>query len=205
MDLSLSVLSAVNECSVGPCEDGRNQGGTSMSEVVTSPNRGSQAKDVLVVVDSNVAAPASLATYSLNLNLTPFPVGDTCSDTQPAITASTTLGSETLSGYTNDYSQFSQGCDFTSGPDRTYRVVIPPSQRLNARAFSSNDLRLSLIAGPASNCETPIACIAQGAGFVGDTALSFNNTTGTAQTVFLVVDRSSSTGSSYTLSINIAP
>lgn len=210
IDLSVSIVPSANECQTGPCYAGANTtsapGG---NEVAVRSNTGSTAETVLVVVDSNVLAAAG--NYSLALNLAPPLVGDVCSDTEPAITASTTFGAETLAGYSNDYSGATLSCALASQGDRTYRITVPAGFQLTASTTTTADHGLSLVAGPASSCTGVTSCLARADAF-GTSAtpvtetLTYLNGGILPRSVFLIVDRFPGAGSdAYQLSVDLTP
>ncbi|MDP3233357.1 MAG: hypothetical protein Q8N26_11320 [Myxococcales bacterium] len=208
INLALSVVPAANNCQTGPCALSSNS--TSVAgateTVVRSNSAGATSENVLLVVDSNL--PAAAGSFALNVNLAAPSVGDTCSDTQPAIMASISLGMEDLAGYANDYSAFVSGCEFASGVDRTYRITIPAGFALTATTTTTADHALSLVNGPAANCAAPTSCLASAdAVFTGGgETLTYSNASSTPLSVFLVVDRfGSTTGTTpYGLTIDLA-
>ncbi|MBL8924592.1 MAG: hypothetical protein JNJ54_37425, partial [Myxococcaceae bacterium] len=209
LNLALSVILPANECQSGPCVSGADSttvpGG---AEVVSRNNTGTADETVLVVVDSNLVTPSPGATYSLALNLAAPLVGDTCSDSQTAITASTSR-MDTLTGYSPDYSG-GTSCALASGADRVYRITIPAGFTLTATTSTTADHGLSLVDGPASSCSPVGTCLARADANLSGTmpvleTLSFNNTTMAPRTVFLIVDRFGTSGSAdYALTIDLS-
>ncbi|MCA2981488.1 MAG: hypothetical protein INH37_24705, partial [Myxococcaceae bacterium] len=177
-------------------------------ELVTFANATGAMQSVLLLVDS---ASPSAGRFDLTTTVSAFLPGDVCSDSLPAITASRS-SSETLAGFSNDYGRSTPTCALAFREDRVYRVTIPPSSRLTAATSSTADLRLSVVEGPASNCRPLTACLASVNSFVGSCGgwcveeFSFDNAGSTARDVFLVVDRSDSSGDpAFQLAIDFAP
>jgi hypothetical protein len=193
MNLALSVILPTNECQSGPClaatDSTTAPGG---SEVVSRNNTGTAAETVLVVVDSNLVTPTPAATYSLALNIAAPAVGDTCSDSQPAISMSSMVTGQTLAGFSNDFTS-GTGCGFASGPDRVYRITIPAMSRLTATTVTpvTADHALSIVDGLAAACNAPTTCAASidDDPTGGGETITFDNATASARTVFLIVDR----------------
>ncbi len=208
INLSLSVVPSANECQSGPCVTGANATSTpGASEFVSRNNTGATSENVFVVVDSNL--PAAAGTYSLAVTLAVPPIGDTCSDTLTAITATGNLTGQTLAGYSNDFgSGTSTLCRFASGADRVYRVTIPAMNRLTATTVTSvfADHGLSIVDGLAAACGSPTTCAASVDNDppAGGETLVFDNSTGSPKTVFLIVDRFSGSDD-FDLNVTIAP
>ncbi|MDP1922212.1 MAG: hypothetical protein Q8L14_38595 [Myxococcales bacterium] len=191
IDLSLSVIDQATDCNSGPCLGGVNAAGTTET-VVQSNTAGTTPRSVFLVVDSNL--PAAAGTYSLNVNLAAPLAGDTCSDTLMNYGASISLMSETLSGYSNDFSTAVAGCAFEAGSDRVYRITIPAGFRLNATTTTAADHALSLITGPAANCAAPSCLTSSDVFGAPGESLRYDNLTSSPLTVFLVVDRFGTAG-----------
>lgn len=206
MDLAVSIVPVANDCQSGPCVAGANASSLpGASEVAVRRNPGATSENVYVVVDSNLTTAAG--TYSLALNLAPPLVGDICSNTEPAITASTSFGAETLTNYADDYRGTVSGCAFAAQPDRTYRVIVPAGYQLTATTTSTADHALSLVGGTAASCEPVTSCLASADLTSGGTeTLRWPNASSLARQVFLIVDRFNASGSpDYSLSVDLSP
>lgn len=145
---------------------------------------------VYLVVDGSGAAMAG--GFSAGVTFSPPLPGETCHNVPPTLTVSTMLTNQTTLGYQNDYSG-GQYCLADNGPDRVYRVTVPSGQRLTAVAQPSAnvDVGLEFLLAPASNCDdAPRTCLdANDMAFQGQPdALAWNNSTGAALDVFVVVD-----------------
>ncbi|HEY3357595.1 MAG TPA: hypothetical protein VGQ83_30365 [Polyangia bacterium] len=166
-------------------------------------------QNVLIVVDGSGAADAGA--YKLTTALDSPPAGDTCGNAE-ATTAGNHTGQTTV-GYSNDYSGGSSthGCTYSdSGPDRVYSISVPDGQELTAAVTPEGtgfDPSIYLIAGPAATCgAAPRTCLAaDNAGAATDTnTVKWANRSGSAQTVFIVVDSGSSSPNGGTFSLNVA-
>ena len=207
INLALSVVPAATDCQLGPCvTSSDNTSAAGSSEVVIRSNStGANPESVLLVVDSNL--PAAAGSFALNVNLVAPPVGDTCSDTQTAITASVSRGMEDLAGYANDYSTVVSGCAFRGGGERTYRITIPAGFALTATTTTTADHSLSLVNGPAANCAAPTTCLASADVVLtgGGETITFNHWAPKPLRVFLVVGRFGSMGTTpYALAIDLS-
>ncbi|MBK7860230.1 MAG: hypothetical protein IPJ65_16770 [Archangiaceae bacterium] len=205
-DLALSVASAAVECGTGPCLSGADT--TAASESVTFSNLvgdgGTQT--VRVIVDSKAAAPTD---FSIAFTIAPPPANDSCLNvTGTPISTNTTLPTETLNGFTNDYAASTStppGCRIASGPDHAYAINIPAMQRvtITAQASGSGDLALSVSDAPASNCGVKCAQGADNQGAGTAETLFLDNTTASVRSVFLVVDRLGAPAAGETFSLNV--
>jgi len=131
--------------------------------------------------------------YFFGVVTKPTPAGDTCSDTQTAISASTSLPTETLADYTSDYSSANgSSCKLYSGRDRTYRVSIPAGKRLSVTLTpdATWDPTLAFISGAASVCSGTMTCAAAvDVGYDGESeTLSYTNSGASAVDGFILVD-----------------
>ncbi|MCA3014557.1 MAG: hypothetical protein INH41_19415 [Myxococcaceae bacterium] len=201
LNLSLQVLAAATECSVGPCLSSANLAGPAAETVTRSNVLGNAAESVLLVVDSNVATP--LGTYSLAINFAAPPAGDICGTPLPLSLATTTP--RDLTGFGNDYSTFTSGCSFKSGRDVVYSISAPPMQRLTITVVSTGtDCSISLVSNAAA-CGTSCLAFNDTGGTGGTDTLVYDNTTASAQNLLVIVDSTSLQGTaSFTVSATAA-
>jgi hypothetical protein len=187
------------------CISGSDNFGATAAETVTYANTTTGAQNVLILVDSTTS---TVGSFDLTTALSSFPVGDVCTDTLTAITASVSR-METLTGHGNDFNGFLSGCALAGGEDRAHRITIPAGFRLTATTSSTADHGLSLVGGPAANCAPVTACLARADVTFGGTmpvleVLTFDNASATARDVFLLVDRFGTSGSpDYQLSVDL--
>ncbi len=199
-------------CSSTPrvCSTGINLGGAGQPESVSIYNTGTDARSYWAVVDNNTAQGGAFdISYVTN---TP-PADDTCT------TATTWLGpggvsTASLNGFVQDYGSVGAGCFAFRGPDRVYRAMLGPGQKLTARVAPIRDGGLdpvvSFIPGGAAACETlPRKCAggidftlrneAEVGGYVNDTMAP--------QELFMVVAdyETDSTDTSFELSTTLGP
>jgi hypothetical protein len=144
----------------------------------------------------------------------PFPiVGQSCATALPITAGART---DTTLGYENTYGGTGANCASnvgTPGPDRVYSISVPNNQKLTVTVTPSNatasgeDPAVYLFPAPASSCDgTAPPCLAgapdtNGRG-VAET-VQYTNTTGSARTVFIVVDTYYDEYMSYTLQATI--
>jgi hypothetical protein len=163
---------------------------TGQADTLYWNNRTGAAADVRLLVDSRSASvqPA----YMLDAHLDTLP-GDLCERAEPLPASAVVSG--TLTGYLNDY-QGGTSCGSTSGADRVYAIDVPASQWLTAILRPTGwDSALSLLAGPASNCNGTRTCLTSGDRAVSG-ALDFvryRNTGATALQTLLVIENPSAT------------
>ncbi|MBL9038963.1 MAG: hypothetical protein JNG84_10640 [Archangium sp.] len=197
-DLSLSVAESAAGCFTGPCIASSDSSG---DETIVQANRGVAAKRVLLVVDSRPLGDGGVTagTFGLDVAFTASPAGDVCSSAGAAITASTTLASESLAGFTDDFTltQATTGCTFRSGPDRVYAVDVAAGNRLSVTAVptGSGTLSVNFVEGPVGNCTAAtVTCLGSATASATGTAtpLVYDNTTGATKQIYVVVDRATS-------------
>ena len=197
------------------CVAGANTGSSGAPDTVFWSNTGSAAAAVYVVVEAYSANdPTANAPYpfALTVALEDPPAGDTCSDTQAAITATTTLASESLLGVTRDITLSGATCSTfggPTGPDRVYRVTLAPGKTLAVTVTPSIDLdpALAIIVGPASACTTPTCAAYADDGYDGDpeTATWTNSGASPVDAFVVVGSYSFLTSYDYALAFVITP
>jgi hypothetical protein len=202
-DLTLSVADAVAANCNTLCVTGSDNGTAAEAETLFVDNPTTAPRSVFVVVDRNNGVPATGETYSFNVTLAAIPappMGDVCASATP-ITMSGTLAAQTTAGFNDDYNA-GPACNMnlfgTSGYDRAYSVTMNAGQMLSVTVTPPSamtndaDPAVFLIGGPAASCvATPTTqCLAgMDQGFAGDPeTVTYTNSTGAAQTVFIVVD-----------------
>ncbi len=190
---SLSVV-ASQTCAASPmCVAATRASGSSGTVLYDNATTGSQLVSVIVETST------STGVFSLSTTVGPSnpPVGDLCSNAGAPITTSTSLSGQSFTGYANHFSRLTQGtsCSFDDGPDRVYAVTIPSGFRMRAIVTASFFYTVNVIDGPAANCAAnPVVCLARQQ-TAGTSTLLQENTSLVPRTIFLVVDRGSSTPS----------
>jgi hypothetical protein len=202
------------QCSSSPtCLAGDDTGAASAPATARFDNTTVTPLDVFIVVDSFFPAtsPSSAGDFTLSVSAGPIPSGtDVCDPAAPAISANTTLTGETLFGFTNNYT-WSLGSSVNcigSGAvnqDKAYTVVVSPDTRLTVTANRTGGASwtpsLQLVtACPAGDTNTCLAAVDATA----MPSLTYSNRSGVTQTLFLVVDTSSSLTAADTYSIDFA-
>ncbi|MBL8923062.1 MAG: hypothetical protein JNJ54_29705 [Myxococcaceae bacterium] len=211
-NLLLSTIDDVALCGASPvqCSAAANQSfsGMTQTETLVLDNGGTTPRPVLLVVDATTV-PAG-ATFGLELSVGPVPPGDTCMTAvaAPFGDAGVVLPAESLNGFASDFSRGSN-CEFGSGPDRVYGVVVPPNLRLTARAISNDNLALSAIGDPLECTATTPVCVAGvDTVFMGSNqteTLTVDNPTSSPLPVLLVVDSIGAPTSSFSLELSAGP
>ena len=207
VDVALSLVDSMIECGSGPCLSGSDTTGNT-TEIVTQSNVGGTAtRRMLVVVDTKASG---VGPFNLDVAIAAPPAGDVCTNTAAPLTATTTLATESLVAYVNDFSGStpSTGCAFGSGQDRVYAVTIPAMNRMSitTQATGSGDLAINVVDGPATACSAnPLVCARNAdATFGGGTeSLVFDNTTGQPKTVFVIIDRFGTAAGTETFSFGL--
>jgi len=143
-------------------------------------------QDVLVLVDGFAADEEGA--FNISASLGAPPAGDVCASA-PVLSA--TLSAETWpADFGNEYPIVPTGCAFGDGPDRLYKIDVPPLNRLTVVATpASEDIAISVIDGPEAHCAAPLACVGRADRFdVGqaETAI-FNNSGSTVRSVYVHV------------------
>jgi hypothetical protein len=148
--------------------------------------------------------------YYFGVASKPTPPGEACSDSMTAISATTSLPTETLVDYTSDFTSSANGssCKVFSGRDRTYRISIPAGATLTATLVpdSTWDPSLGFIIGAAAVCSGTMTCAAAvDVGYDGEEeVLTYTNSGTSAVDGFLIVDSYTPLSSStYTYSLDI--
>ncbi len=214
-DPGISVVAApAAQCDMVPlsCLVSDDNNDVGITETVVYNNTSTNPLDVFLIIDSLQAAGDA---YTLNVTvgaIPPAPPGDVCG-TAPTITL--TNGMATVTGTTvnfnNDYDP-GTACTgyFTTGPDSMHQVSVAAGGTLTVTLTpaAAYDAGIYLIAGPASQCDAePIVCL-DGAdvGFAGAPEIvTYTNTSGGAQTVFIGVDGDIdlSAGDTYGLQVSV--
>jgi hypothetical protein len=160
---------------------------SSATTTLTYNNRTGSTQNLVAIAKQGTGA----GTFGLTASLGPVLPGEFCSVAE-AISIGDTVTASTI-GYTGDYGT-GMNCSGTSGLDRVYSVTIPAGVTFVATIENTDgafDPSVSLVAGPASNCEvTPRVCIVgDDRGTAGEiNTVRYMNTTGSAQSIFVVVD-----------------
>jgi hypothetical protein len=166
------------------------------AETLTWINDGSETRSVFVIVDTS--ATNGTGSFTIQAVVDTPPADDLCAGATPLTSGQVTTG--TTVGYSGDYGTGS-GCQGTAGPDRVYSIDVAPGATLSATVTptgTSWNVSLNLMLGPASSCGIrPRTCVAgsdqSGAG--QPEAVTYRNPTQETQTVFLVIESPSTTGS----------
>lgn len=137
----------------------------------------------------------------------PGAAGETCASAV-AITDGTITGQSTT-GYTNNYESGLE-CRGTAGLDRVYSISVPAGQRLSALVSSNSTSDLSVSVLALADCEAAERhCIdSSDVGGTGQADIAFyDNTSGTAVVVAIIVDNYSSSdiGGGFDLVARLTP
>lgn len=160
---SLNLLDqTAAQCNVTPrvCSTGANTAGANQPESISIFNTDAAAKRFFAMVDS--ANPLG-GTYDVQLIIDEPAADDRCVSAMSDLPLGTATRQEMV-GFTPDYGSVGANCLPALGPDRTYRVTVPPAQKLNMELTPVSDAGIDavvgFIAGPASSCEAlPRTCL----------------------------------------------
>lgn len=171
-------------------------------DTVTWVNHGASTQRIYVIVDS--ASSTTTGMFTLSLSLGSPAAGDVC-------TSATRVGSGTTSGTTagfvNDYGAGAM-CVGTAGVDRVYVVSVGAGQTLTAAVTPTTagfDPSISLEA--ACGIEPRVCLAGNDSGGVSATnTVSYSNTSGTAEDIFIVIDTAlgSAPGGTFDLTVTLA-
>jgi len=190
-DTTVSLAVDAAACASRTCIASSDNGGTAAADTIQWTNADSVTRTLLVIVDSDEAAGG---TFDISATVAPVPAGDVCGNIA-APTPAGTLTGESFATFASDWDSLTtdMGCAFGDGPDRVYSVSVPANQRLTVNATSASvNLALSLVEGAAAACASdPIVCASSAnQNFsTGAESLTFDNFTGAAKSVFVIVDR----------------
>ncbi|MBL8911056.1 MAG: hypothetical protein JNM17_10225, partial [Archangium sp.] len=153
----------------------------------------------------------SAGPFSLTVTAAAPPMGDNCGNVGAPITTSTMLTGQSFATFGNDWTTATNdmGCTFNNGPDRVYAVTVPANMRLTLLGNSTtNNLAISVIDSTmAAACTAnPVVCAASADSnsSTGSETLTFDNNTMMAKTVFVVVDRSSTSMAPDTFDLGVS-
>jgi hypothetical protein len=209
LDTVLSIIDAAGGCaSPLTCLTGAPSSALGQVDQLFFTNRNTTPLAVLVAVDSRAGGSG---TFDLSATIADPPAGDFCGIantlTLDAGVAGTTLGA------TNDYEDGDRCASGFTGPDTTYAFDIPAGQRATLTVTPTSgdggfNPSLSIVPAPATSCEAnPRVCIGAGNAAFGSTAprtaTAYNAGT-TPLSTFVIVDGSSASSGTFTLSATAA-
>lgn len=170
------------------CAASADVGNAGDPETLTWTNTGTTSATVYLVVE-NYSGMATGGAYQLQVSAAPPSVGETCTTPIPATSGATVTG--TPSSFLNDYEGAGTGCLTPStGPDFVVSYVVPNNRSLTVTATPASGLDVSVnFATSAAACgaRTCVAGVNIGAAGTAET-IGWNNTTGSSQTVFVIID-----------------
>lgn len=167
-------------------------------ETVSYFNSGSAPVDIFVVVDSGFGMSeggedggmgvANEGAFTLAVAFSTPAAGDRC-ESAVTLTAGTALANQDLANFGDDYDGSGMGCDGSSAADATYQVTVPAGQvlTLTVTPSASFDPVISIADGAAACDMTCVDSVDVGSDGDAET-LVYKNTSGAAQTIFVVVD-----------------
>jgi hypothetical protein len=176
-------------------------------ENVAYHNVTNASQGVFIIADygyaiDDVEEPDLGQTFDLTVDVGTPVGGDSCHNAVP-LTSGQAMAAQTTTGFGNDYSndtvydQAPTGCSGTAGRDKVYSITVPAGQTLSATVTPTGanaatfDPAINIVLGPASACDAaPFTCLASGddGGDGAPDTATWANTTGAAQTVFVIVD-----------------
>lgn len=185
------------------CEATADTGSGGDPETVKIINRGSTVVTYTVVVDSW----SGTGTFDVSAVLTTPAADEVCAGAT-ALTAAAPLTNQTTAGYDSDYG-FGTNCASSGvvAGDRAYLVSVPAGQRGTVTITPINGdggtfgPSLSLVEGPATNCEVmPRVCAGGVAGATTVRSVSYYNQSASAKDVYAIVDSFAPAGGNFDLS-----
>ncbi|MFO0595359.1 MAG: hypothetical protein U0228_08645 [Myxococcaceae bacterium] len=207
LDLTLNLVDGAGACGTA-CVASIDDGFSGDPEHLDYVNRTGAAQTLLLIVDNW----GGMGTFALTSSLATPPADDVC---QGATALTGSLTNQTTAGYTNDYEGTDMGCvASTLGVDRVYSVSVPAGQRGSititpaaAAADAGTGYRpsVSLVTGPAANCDLSPRVCQGGAGSANTphTATWFNGGAAAA-TVFAIVDSPLGTTGNFDIAFSAA-
>lgn len=195
-----SCDSATRRCLAGVDDGARNA-----PETASFTNASSSAQTLFVVVGSYNEADTDTV-FSLSGTTAAIAAGEVCENAQ-TLASGAALMNETLTAFSRDYA-LGLTCSRSSGADRVYSVSVGANQTLTVRGVPdmTSDIVLNVIDGPASACSAPGAtCLAsadRGANGQEDRA-TWQNTSTSAKTVFIVVSSYRAGMMTYSLEVQV--
>ncbi|MFO0598371.1 MAG: hypothetical protein U0228_23905 [Myxococcaceae bacterium] len=190
-DPTLSLVTGTASACVGTgalCAASADLGNAGDPETLTWTNTATTQATVYLVVE-DYSATGTNQTYTLAVSSAPPTSGESCSNPIPAISGSSV--SRSPASFLNDYEGAGTGC-FTpsTGPDFVLSYTVPNNRSLTVTATPASGLDVSLsLATSVAACgaRTCVAGSNTGAAGVAET-IGWNNTTGSTQTLFVIVD-----------------
>lgn len=209
LDTVLSLIDAAGACaSPLTCLTGAPSNALGQVDQLFFTNRNSTPLAVFIAVDSRAGG---TGTFDLSATIADPPAGDFC-----GIANTLTLGAGvtgTTIGATNDYEDGDRCASGFTGPDTTYALDIPAGQRATLTVTPTSgdggfNPSLSIVPAPAASCEAnPRVCIGAGNAAFGSTAprtATAYNAGSTPLSTFVIVDGSSASSGTFTLSATAA-
>lgn len=195
------VVGAATAC-VGTsamCAASIDVGNAGDAETLSWTNASQSAVSGYLVID-DYSATATNGSYRLDVSTAPPAMGDSCATPIPA--TSGTSVTRTPSTFLNDYEGAGTGC-FTpsTGPDFVLSYVVPNDRSLTVTATPASGLDVSInfaTSTAACGSRTCVAGTNTGGTGLAET-IGWNNTTGAAVTVFVIVDAPTSPSGSVTV------
>lgn len=170
------------------CAANANAGVGNEPETAAVFNGTNAAKTYFAIVDSS-SLPGN---FDIAMTSSTPLADDTCTNASATLTVPSTR-TDNLTGFYPDYNA-GENCLESSGPDRVYKVSVPPNQRYTTVVTPTGDGGLdpvlNFIVGPPSNCETTQRRCRAGMDFTianGVETSAYTNNTSAPVDVFLVV------------------
>ena len=203
---SLNIITDAVCTTTSTCVAGASAAPGTGNTTVSYDNVGTTAQNLFLVVDTSSTVVQGAFDLTTSIAPTVLPPGDVCGNTAAAITTSTMLTAQPMSGYVNHYSFATSlpSCSLTDGPDRVYAVTVPPAFRLRLISNATFPHSVSVVDGPAANClSRSVACVASGQRLSAGSLTTVYDNPGATRTVFVIVDRPAMTPSMDTFDLGI--
>lgn len=195
MDMLLNVYDSVANCdgATRACVASVDAIGRGTPEKLVIINNSATAKDYFVSAADYDQGISGSSAFTFTATVGAIPAGEIC-ETAEAITMSGTTMNLDFANLGRQYTvnTAASTCSSYTGAERVYSVSLTAGQMLSVSATgaATQDLVLNLVTGTAASCSvTPLVCAAKSdMGDVGEAeSVMYTNTTGAAQTVFIIV------------------
>jgi len=189
-DVALAIAASCTDMDADTCIDDVDPGGSGDTETLKHSNSSGSTETIYVVVDG--FAPGG--TYDLTATTSPTPApgaNDTC-----ATPIALTSGVQVSGDNSTAASDYGSACGVSDGEELVYTIDVPDGQILSVVAdpAAGYDLVLALAAG-CTELEAD-TCIGDrdSAGSGSAESMSYSNTSGSTETIYIVVDTWSNPG-----------
>jgi hypothetical protein len=208
-----AVLVTSTDCANinGSCLIRRDATGSGGAESLSYDNTTGAAQTIFVIVDA-FSATTSGGAYSLTIGVEDIPPpgqGNTCDQAIVVVPGTYVGNSSAANGYSNNYGPYTcsvAGSGGGLGNDVVYAITLQAGESVTAAYTSTAFDGVLVAATDCANINTSCTTRRDAAGNNGTETLTYANTTGAEQTIFIIADAFSATtpGGAYTLTLTTA-